>query len=96
MPKLNAEEIKELISITPEEIEKLSYESAMEMLETVVAALEQEGTPLDASVALYELGTALSKKCGSILDSTEEKMVKLLGTYENSSEVPFDPEVDGR
>lgn len=96
MPKMTDEEIMELISIKPEEIENLSYESAMEMLETVVSTLEQEGTPLNSGVKLYELGTALSKKCGIILDSTEEKMVQLLGDVENSSEAPFDPEKDGR
>ncbi|MDN5279784.1 MAG: exodeoxyribonuclease small subunit [Clostridiales bacterium] len=96
MPRLTEEELRELVAITPEEIEKLSYESSMELLEQVVSALEQEGTPLDCGVKLYELGTTLSKKCGAILDATEEKMFQLLGDAENAREVPFDPEKDGR
>ncbi len=96
MPRLKIEEIEELIKVEPKEIDKLSYEQTMELLEKVVAALEQEGTPLELGARLYELGTILSKKCGAILDKTEEKMYQLLGDVENPDEEPFDPEKDGR
>jgi exonuclease VII small subunit len=42
------------------------------------------------------LGNALAKRCGMILDSTEEKMLKLLGEAEEGGQEPFDPERDGR
>ena len=96
MPRLNEEDILELIKITPEQVEKLDYETAMEKLEMVTSALEQEGTPLALGLKLYELGTALSKKCAAVLDSTEEMMLQLLGDIKNQSEAPFDPEKDGR
>lgn len=96
MPKLKIDEINELIAITPEEIARLSYEEGMALLEKTVAALEQEGTPLELGAKLYELGTLLNKKCSRILDSTEEKMFQLLGDIEDGSEEPFDPEKDGR
>lgn len=96
MPRLNEKEIAELIKLTPEQISSLDYEAAMQKLEIVVEALEQEGTPLELGLKLYELGTALSKKCGLALDSAEEKMLQLLGTIENPAEAPFDPEKDGR
>jgi exodeoxyribonuclease VII small subunit len=96
MPKIKIDEINELLAITPEEIARYSYEEAMELLERTVAALEQEGTPLEMGGKLYELGTILSKKCSKILDSTEEKMLQLLGDAETGSEEPFDPEKDGR
>lgn len=96
MPKTDVSEIQALIAITPEEIDKLSYEEAMKMLEDTVAALEQEGTPLELGARLYELGTRLNRKCSAILDSTEEKMFKLLGGVESSEEEPFDPDTDGR
>ncbi|MBU1109402.1 MAG: exodeoxyribonuclease VII small subunit [Candidatus Riflebacteria bacterium] len=96
MPRLNEEEIIELIKITPEQIEELDYETAMAKLEMVTEALEQEGTPLALGLKLYELGSALSKKCAAVLDSTEEKMQQLLGDLRNQSEAPFDPEKDGR
>lgn len=92
MPRLNEQQINELISITPEQIEKLDYESAMHKLEIVVEALEQEGTPLELGLKLHELGASLSKKCGAALDSAEEKMLQLLGNIEKD----FDPEKDGR
>jgi exodeoxyribonuclease VII small subunit len=90
------DELKEILELSEEQIAKLSYESAMEKLEVVVDALEQEGTPLEMGLKLYELGTILSRKCGQILDSTEEKMVQLLGTVENPKEENFNPEDDGR
>jgi len=96
MPRLKEEEILELIKITPEQVEKLDYETAMAKLEMVTGALEQEGTPLALGLKLYELGTALSRKCAAVLDSTEEKMLQLLGDIQNQSEAPFDPEKDGR
>lgn len=89
-------ELKELLALNPEQIEQMSYESAMEKLEVVVEALEQEGTPLELGLKLYELGTRLSKKCGAVLDATEQKMVQLLGDGENQTEESFDPEKDGR
>ncbi len=79
MPRLKESELRELIKITPDQIEKLDYETAMQRLEVVVEALEQEGTPLELGLRLYELGMTLSRKCGSVLDATEEKMVPLLG-----------------
>lgn len=96
MPRLKEQEVLELINISAAQIEKLDYETAMQKLEIVVEALEQEGTPLELGLKLYELGTALSRKCGAVLDSTEEKMVQLLGNLENPTEAPFDPEKDGR
>jgi exodeoxyribonuclease VII small subunit len=66
------------------------------LLEKVVSALEQEGTPLESGTKLYVLGNTLAKRCSGILDATEEKMSKLLGDAENMTQEPFDPEKDGR
>jgi len=96
MSNISEDELKEIIKLTNKQIEKMTYEAAMEKLEQVVDALEQEGTPLELGLKLYELGTMLSKKCGNVLDSTEEKMYQLLGTAKNESEQPYDPEKDGR
>lgn len=90
------EEIERLLAMNPNEIEALSYESAMVHLEVVVQALEKEGTQLDMGLKLYELGTALSRKCGQVLDKTEERMVQLLGGQGPGKEENFDPEKDGR
>ena len=52
---------------TPE-VESLSYEQAREELLEVVRALETGGTTLEASLALWERGEALSARCQSWLD----------------------------
>ncbi|MBF0499417.1 MAG: exodeoxyribonuclease VII small subunit [Candidatus Riflebacteria bacterium] len=89
-------DVEKLVSLTLEEIASMPYETAMENLELVVCALEGEGTPLALGLKLYEIGTALGKKCGGDLDRTEARMVQLLGDAETAREEPFDPEKDGR
>lgn len=96
MPRLKESDISELLALSSEQIERLDYETSMQKLEIVVEALEQEGTPLELGLKLYELGTALARKCGAVLDATEEKMVQLLGDGDKASEEAFDPEKDGR
>ena len=94
--KYTHEQIGEMVSLTSEKIALMPYEEAMERFEKVVDALEQEGTPLALGLKLYETGTALSQRCGSILDTTEERMVQLLSTAHGIKETLFDPEKDGR
>lgn len=96
MPRINEQEVADIIKLSPEQIEKLDYESAMQKLEVVVEALEQEGTPLELGLRLYQTGNALAKKCGLALDAAEEVMLQLRGSIDNPSETPFDPEKDGR
>ncbi len=94
--QLNLTELEALAALTPEMIEQLSYEDAMERLEQTVEALEQEGTPLELGLRLYEVGTRLSRRCGKVLDAAETRMVQLLGNVESATEEPFDPEKNGR
>lgn len=94
--RFSKEQIDELVAINAQRISEMPYEEAMEKFETVVAALEQEGTPLSVGLKLYEIGTALSKRCAGILDATEERMLQLLGDGASATELPYDPEKDGR
>ena len=96
MAHLTEKEMLELIEMTEKQIDDLDYETSMQRLETVVEALEQEGTPLETGLKLYEVGTALSKKCGAALDAAEEGMLQLLGDIKSKREANFDPEKDGR
>jgi len=89
-------EIEEMVNFPVSQIDGLPFETAMEKLEKVVEALEQEGTPLQLGLRLYEIGTALGKRCGVILDSTEARMIQLLGDGPQTREEPFDPTKDGR
>lgn len=45
------------------EIADLTYEQARDELVKVVGALEQGGVPLEESLALWERGEALAKRC---------------------------------
>ncbi|MEM7075977.1 MAG: exodeoxyribonuclease VII small subunit [Pseudomonadota bacterium] len=59
------------------EIETLSFEEAMRALEEVVARLERGDVPLDESIALYERGAALKKRCETKLKEAEEKVAAI-------------------
>ena len=66
-------------SSRPKSVESLSYEEAFAELESIVAALENEQRSLDESMALYERGQALVKRCAKILDKAELKVKQLSG-----------------
>ena len=66
-------------SSTSKSVESLSYEQAFAELESIVAALENEQRSLDESMALYERGQALVKRCAKILDKAELKVKQLSG-----------------
>ena len=60
-------------------VDQLTYEAALAELETIVAALENEQRSLDESMALYERGQALLKRCTELLDQAELKVTQLSG-----------------
>ena len=60
-------------------IEELTYEQAFAELETIVAALESEERSLDESLAQFERGQALAKRCAALLDKAELKITHLVG-----------------
>lgn len=60
-------------------IEQLTYEEAYAELEMVVAALETGDQPLEAALALFERGQALTKRCTELLDKAELKVRQLSG-----------------
>jgi exodeoxyribonuclease VII small subunit len=49
----------------------LTFEQAYAQLEEIVARLESGDLTLDESVALYERGQQLARRCGDLLDSAE-------------------------
>ena len=63
----------------PQAAETLTFEQALERLETVVRELESTETGLDQSLARYEEGVQLLKRCRSILDEAERKIRLLTG-----------------
>jgi exodeoxyribonuclease VII small subunit len=56
------------------EKKKLSLEEAMERLEKIVADMENDKLPLEASLELYEEGVGLVALCSEQLESAKRKI----------------------
>jgi exodeoxyribonuclease VII small subunit len=70
---------------------KLSFEESAARIEEIVRALERGDAPLDKSLALFEEGAKLIKSCGKLLDTAEQRVVKLQkGEDGKPVELPFD------
>lgn len=70
-----------------------SFEEALHRLEEIVAGLEKGDVSLNDSMALFEEGTALIRRCGGILDEAEQQVVRLRkGADGAPEELPFVPE----
>ncbi len=54
--------------------ERLDYETAREQLLEVVRALEQGGTTLEESIALWERGERLAQVCQDRLDGARQRL----------------------
>jgi exodeoxyribonuclease VII small subunit len=59
---------------TPESLEGLSYEEAREQLVAVVGRLEAGGASLEESLALWERGEALAKRCEDWLEGARKRL----------------------
>ena len=58
--------------------EPLDYEAAREQLLEVVRALEQGGTTLEESIALWERGERLAQVCQEWLDGARQRLDAVL------------------
>ena len=58
-------------------VEEMSFEEAMAALEKVVGDLERGDVPLEQSIALYERGAKLKKRCEDKLKEAEEKVAAI-------------------
>jgi exodeoxyribonuclease VII small subunit len=62
---------------TTTDIKKLTFERAIEELETIVKRLEEGKVPLEESVAIYERGEALKRRCEELLRQAEARVEKI-------------------
>lgn len=58
-------------------VEEMNFEDAIRELEQVVGKLERGDVALEDSIALYERGAALKKRCETKLGEAEEKVAKI-------------------
>lgn len=63
--------------MTDKPVSKMSFEEAMGELEAVVSRLERGDVPLEDSIALYERGAELKKRCETKLKEAEEKVAQI-------------------
>lgn len=59
------------------DIRKLSFERALEELESIVTRLEGGEVALEESVAIYERGEALKRRCEELLRQAEARVDKI-------------------
>ena len=59
------------------DIKKLTFERAIEELETIVKRLEEGKVPLEESVAIYERGEVLKRRCEELLRQAEARVEKI-------------------
>lgn len=64
-------------------VAELDYEQARDELSEVVATLERGGLGLDASLALWERGEALAKRCTEHLDGARERIEAALNAEDD-------------
>ncbi len=59
------------------DVEQMTFEEALAELEGVVARLERGDVALDESIALYERGARLRRRCQDKLAEAEEKVSRI-------------------
>jgi len=59
------------------DVGQLSFERAIEELESIVRRLEDGKVPLEESVAIYERGEALKRRCEDLLRQAEARVQKI-------------------
>jgi exodeoxyribonuclease VII small subunit len=62
---------------TQADVKKLSFERAIEELELIVKRLEEGRVPLEESIAIYERGEALKRRCEDLLRQAEARVEKI-------------------
>ncbi len=71
-----------------------AFEALYKRLEETVSRLEEGGLPLDQSVALYEEGMKLARRCQEMLQQAELKITKLQEEFAALREQPEPYEVE--
>ena len=59
------------------DVDRLSFERAIEELETIVKRLEEGKVPLEESVSIYERGEVLKRRCEHLLRLAEARVEKI-------------------
>lgn len=72
-------------------VDAMAFEEALAELESVVSRLERGDVALDESIALYERGVELRRRCEGKLREAEEKVSRItLADGQPTGAQPFD------
>jgi len=76
------------------DVKQLTFERAIEELEGIVKRLEEGKVPLEESVAIYERGELLKRRCDELLRQAEARVEKITLNADGSptGTVPLDVE----
>ncbi|WP_438448861.1 exodeoxyribonuclease VII small subunit [Gorillibacterium sp. sgz5001074] len=75
--------------------ESISFEAAMERLESIVGKLESGDVPLEMAIELFQQGMKLSQLCSGKLEQVERKIEMLVeenGAYGRKPVAPLNDE----
>ncbi len=77
-------------SDSPPPASDLSFEAALERLEAVVERLEGGELELEAALAAFEDGVALSRRCAEQLEAAQQRIDVLVREGESWATRPFE------
>ncbi len=78
------------VAETPPDLVALTYEDALGELDSLIRRLESGSIDLADSIVCYERGAALAAHCAKLLETTEQKIERLvLGPDGKPSEEPL-------
>lgn len=73
------------------DIKTMSFETALQELETIVEKLERGDAPLEESITIYQRGVALKAHCESKLKDAQLKVEKIvIDASGQAGTAPFD------
>lgn len=70
----------------PADIAKMTFEQAMQELETIIDKLDGGDVPLEESITIYERGAALQRHCESKLQQAEMRVQKIVAKADGSAD----------
>ncbi|MEW1822424.1 exodeoxyribonuclease VII small subunit [Arthrobacter sp. NPDC080031] len=85
---MTTEDTSPVAKASAEDLDALSYEEAREQLMAVVGRLEAGGASLEESLALWERGEALAKRCEEWLEGARRRLAAARNTGEDDAKAP--------
>lgn len=75
---------------------ELTFEQAMERLDSIVSKLENGDVPLETAIELFQEGMKLSQLCGGKLEQVEQKIELLIETEQGFQKKTFADAIENK